>query len=136
MSILVQPVAQQHVAQLWPQVESFIAKAEKHGGGDYNMDQIRMYLNLGLWWLVVVTKDNQLIGAVTGNFINMPNDRVAFITTTGGEELCNEDAFNQLKHILKTQGATKVQAACRESMVRLLQKIGFSPRYTVVETSI
>ena len=135
MSVLVQPVAPQYVAQLWPQVEPFIAKAEKHGGGDYNMDQIRMYLNLGLWWLVVVTKDGQLVGAVTGTFMSYPNDRVAFITATGGEELCNDDALAQLKEILKAQGATKVQAACRDSMVRLLQKIGFKPRYMVVETN-
>lgn len=136
MSVLVQSVAPQYVAQLWPQVEPFIAKAEKHGGGDYNMDQIKMYLNLGLWWLVVVTKDGQLVGAVTGTFMSYPNDRVAFITTMGGEEMCNDDALNQLRQILKSQGATKIQAACRESMVRLLQKIGFSPRYMVVETGI
>lgn len=136
MSVLVKIVAPQFAAQWWPQVEPFIAKAEKHGGGDYNMDQIRMYLSMGMWWLVVVTKDEKLVGAVTGTFINYPNDRVAFITTTGGEELCNDDALAQLKQILKAQGATKIQAACRESMVRLLQKIGFSPRYMVVETGI
>lgn len=136
MSVLVQPVAPQFVAQLWPQVEPFIAKAEKHGGGDYNMDQIKMYLNMGMWWLVVVTKDEKLVGAVTGTFMSYPNDRVAFITTTGGEELCNDEALAQLKQILRAQGATKIQAACRESMVRLLQKIGFSPRYMVVETGI
>ena len=136
MSVLVQPVAPQFVAQLWPQVEPLIAKAEKHGGGDYNMDQIRMYLNLGMWWLVVVTKEEQIVGAVTGNFMSYPNDRVAFITTMGGEEMCNDDALNQLRQILKSQGATKIQAACRESMVRLVQKIGFVSRYTVVETNI
>ena len=136
MSVLVQSVSPQFVAQLWPQVEPLIAKAEKHGGGDYNMDQIRMYLNLGMWWLVVVTKEEQIVGAVTGNFMSYPNDRVAFITTMGGEEMCNDDALNQLRQILKSQGATKIQAACRESMVRLVQKIGFVSRYTVVETNI
>ena len=134
--MLFRSVAPQFVAQLWPQVEPLIAKAEKHGGGDYNMDQIRMYLNLGMWWLVVVTKEEQIVGAVTGNFMSYPNDRVAFITTMGGEEMCNDDALNQLRQILKSQGATKIQAACRESMVRLVQKIGFVSRYTVVETNI
>ena len=121
MSVLVQPVDQKYVAQLWPQVEPFIAKAHKHSGGDYTMEQIRMYLNLGLWWLVVVTKEDEIIGAVTGTFMSGANDRIAFITSTGGEEMCNEDAFGQLKEILRLQGATKIQAACRESMVRLLQ---------------
>ena len=136
MSVTVQLVAPQYVAQVWPQVEPFIAKAEKHSGGDYNMDQIRMYLNLGMWWLVVVTKEDEIIGAVTGTFMSGPNDRIAFITSTGGVEMCNEESFGQLKQILKAQGATKIQAACRESMVRLLQKIDFKPRYMIVQAEI
>lgn len=136
MSVLIQSVAPQFVAQLWPQVEPLIAKAEKHGGGDYSMDQIRMYLNLGMWWLVVAVEDNVIKGAMTGTFISYPNDRVAFITTTGGENICTEDTLNQLREILKTQGATKIQAAGRPAVVRMLQGLGFSPRYTVVETNI
>jgi len=136
MSVLIQPVAQQYVAQLWPQVEPFIAKAEKHGGGDYSMDQIRMYVNLGLWWLVVAVEDKQIKGAMTGTFISYPNDRVAFITTTGGEDICTEDSLNQLREILRSQGATKIQAGGRPAVVRMLQGLGFTSRYTVVETNI
>lgn len=136
MSVIIQPVTQQYVAQVWPQVEPFIAKAEKHGGGDYSMDQIKMYLNLGMWWLLVAVEDDQIKGAMTGTFINYPNDRVAFVTSTGGEGICTEDTLEQLRNILKMQGATKIQAGGRPAVVRMLQGLGFTPRYTVVETHI
>ena len=111
--------------------------AEAFGGNEYSVEQIKVYLTLGQWILVVAMDEaRQIHGAATLSFINYPNDRVAFITTMGGEEMCNDDALNQLRQILKSQGATKIQAACRESMVRLVQKIGFVSRYTVVETNI
>lgn len=55
MTVQLQTVPTHFAAQVWPQVEDFIARSEKHSGGDYTMDQIRMYVNLGLWWLVVGT---------------------------------------------------------------------------------
>lgn len=132
----IQPVAPQYVAQLWPRVEPFIASAEKHSGGDYTLDQIRMYLNMGMWWLVVAVEDQQIKGAMTGTFVSYPNDRVAYITATGGDGICTEDTLGQLRAILKAQGATKIQAGGREAMVRMLRKLGFNQRYTVVETNI
>lgn len=133
---VIQAVAPQYVAQLWPRVEPFIASAEKHSGGDYTLDQIRMYLNMGMWWLVVAVEDQQIKGAMTGTFVSYPNDRVAYITATGGDGICTEDTLRQLREILKAQGATKIQAGGREAMVRMLRKLGFNQRYTVVETNI
>lgn len=133
MSVVIQPVAQQHAAQAWPQVEPFIAMAEKHNGGDYTMDQIRMFLSMGLWWLVVAVEDGQIKGAMTGNFINYPNDRIAFITATGGDGICTADTLNQLREILRAQGATKIQAGGRPAVVRMLENLGFTTRHTIVE---
>jgi hypothetical protein len=136
MTVAIQVVSPNYTAQLWPQVEGFIASSEKHSGGDYTLDQMRMYLNLGLWWLVVAVEDGQIKGAMTGTFVNYPNDRIAYVTATGGEGICTEDSLNQLREILKAQGATKIQAAGREAMVRMLRGLGFTQRYAVVETHI
>jgi hypothetical protein len=38
--------------------------------------------------------------------------------------------------LVKLHGATKIQASCRESMVRLLSRAGFEPRNTLVETLV
>jgi hypothetical protein len=137
MTIKVQTVATEFVAQVWPQVEGFIKRAHKHGGDDYSMDQIKMFLTMGNWLLLVATgEDGRIHGAMTVSFINYPNDRVAFVTSTGGTGICSADSLQQMKQIVKSMGATKVQAGGRPSMVRMLRKLGFNERYTVVETRI
>lgn len=133
----IQPVPQHFIAQTWPHVERFIAKTMKFSGGDYSLDQIKMYLSQGTWLLLVaVDEDNSIQGAMTVSFLNYPNDRVAYVTTTGGKGICTADALEQMKSIVSSMGATKVQAGGRPAIVRMLSRLGFSQRYTVVEAGI
>jgi len=66
MTLTVQHVPQQYAAQTWPLVEKFIASAEKFGGDDYSLEQIKMYVTLGHWTLLVATDEDKQIytGAV------------------------------------------------------------------------
>lgn len=135
--MIVQHVPVEFVAQTWPLVEKYISSAEKFGGDDYTADQIKVYLAKNLWTLLVaVDENNQVQGAATVAFQNYPNDRVAFVTTMGGTMMVNEEVLNSLKQALKGFGATKIQGAMRQSMVRLSKKVGFVERYTVVELKI
>ena len=137
MTLTVQHVPQQYAAQTWPLVEKFIAATEKFGEDDYSLEQIKMYVTLGHWTLLVATdEDNQVNGAMTIAFQNYPNDRVAFVTSAGGAGIVNEPVLDQLKAVLRGMGATKIQAGGRPAMVRLLESQGFARRYTVVETKI
>jgi len=137
MTLIVQHVPHHFAAQTWPMVEEFIASAEKLGGGDYTLEQIKMYVTLGHWTLLVAADENrQIHGAMTITFQNYPNDRVAFVTCAGGAGIVNELLLDQLKEMLRSMGATKIQAGGRPAMVRLLESQGFARRYTVVETEI
>jgi hypothetical protein len=137
MTLTIKHVSTNYCAQTWPLVENFIAEAHKHGGGDYSMDQIQMYVNLGSWVLLIAVDENNVIhGAGTVSFINYPTNRIAFFTTIGGRLISNQDTFNQLKVILRNMGATKIQGAVRESVERWLKRYGFAKRYTVVQSDI
>ena len=137
MTLTVQHVPQQYTAQTWPLVEEFIASTEKFGGDDYTLEQIKMYVTLGHWTLLVATDENkQVLGAMTISFQSYPNDRVAFVTSAGGAGIVNAPVLDQLKAVLRGMGATKIQAGGRPAMVRLLESQGFTRRYTVVETKI
>ena len=137
MTLTVRHVGHQYVHQTWPLVESYITEAQKYGGGDYTLDQIKVYVAQGTWLLLVaVDEEGKLHGAATVNFINMPNDRVAFITYIGGKLVSNKDVVKQLGNVLKGFGATKIQGAARESIARLWRRFGFYERYTIVETKI
>lgn len=137
MTLLVQHVPQQFVAQTWPMVEEYISAAQKFNGNDYSLDQIKMYVALGQWVLLVASDEEKNVhGAATISFANYPNDRVAFVTAIGGKLISNDDTFEQLKTVLRSMGATKIQGAVRESIARLWKRYGFAERYTVVEVKI
>ena len=143
MSLTVRPVEATHVQQIWPLVQDFIKEAFDKGGDfpewadGYNLHHVQVFLTSGQWLLVVaVDAEGKIHGASTISFITYPLHRVAFITTTGGKFIANPEVIDQLKALVKLHGATKMQAFCRKSMVRLLAQSNFEPRNTLVEVLI
>ena len=137
MTLNVQSVPIQYIAQTWPFVEKFIGDAAQWGGDDYTLEQVKVYLALGQWvLLVVIDEQGKIHGAITISFINYPNDRVAFVTAIGGKFISGKEQYEQFKNVLKGYGATKIQGAARESVVRLWRRLGFYERYAIVETKI
>lgn len=138
-----QPVDANYVSQIWHLVEPFLRDALEKGGEAcggvecYNIHQVQMFLSSGQWLLIVATDDdNEIHGAATVSFINYPQQRVAFMTLTGGKFIANPEIFDQFKQIVKSRGATVVHAYVRKSMQRLLDKSGFKPLTTLVEAKI
>ena len=134
----VQFVDTNYVQQVWPLVESYIQDSMDHDPTDaYNIHQVKSFLTSGQWILLVAVDDkNAVHGAATISFANYPNHRIAFITNIGGKMIANPETFKQFKQIVAQYGATKVQAYCRKSMVRLLSKYGFEPITTLIEVSL
>lgn len=143
MILTVKTVDVNYVQQTWPLIEKYIEEALVKGhdfpawSRSYTKEHVQQYLTSGQWLLVVATdENNEIHGAATISFINYPLHRVAFMTTTGGKFIINPEVFGQLKEICKQYGATKVQAFCRESMVRLVERCNFESRNTLVEVLI
>ena len=137
MKLTIQPVPTTSFHQAWPLVENFLEEALKWGEDDYTKDQAKALLAQGSWLLLVaVDEENNIHGAASVNFINMPNDRVAFVTAIGGKLISNTDTYAQLCDVLKGFGATKIQGAARESIARLWSRYGFKERYRIVEARL
>jgi hypothetical protein len=120
------------IAQRWQEIAPFIKDSLAHSGGDFTIDQVKVYVSSGQW-LTLGVFEEKLLGVIAVQFSNMPNDRVAFITAIGGKNITNSDTFNQFQTILKAHGATKIQGGVRESVARLWRRLGFSQRYILVE---
>jgi hypothetical protein len=137
MTLKVQYVPLQYVAQTWPLVEEHIESARKHGQGDYTIDQIKLLVSMGQWILmVIVDEQGNIKGAITSSFINYPNSRVAFITFIGGKLIATQETFEQMCAILKQHGATSIQGAVRPSIARLWSRFGFAHKTSIVEVKI
>lgn len=140
MTVSIRFVEQNYVHQTWPLVEKFIAEALEKGGdfpdwaANYTVEHARVFVVNGAWLLIVAIDETGAIhGACTVSFINYPLHRVAFVTAIGGKLISSQDTFAQLKAILKSYGATKIQGYGRDSIVRLWKRYEFEPRNTLVE---
>jgi hypothetical protein len=143
MTLTIRSVEANYVQQVWPLVQPFVKEALDKSGdfpewaAGYDASHVQAFLTSGQWLLLVaVDEENKIHGAMTISFISYPLHRVAFVTTTGGKSIANPELLEQLKDLVKLRGATKIQAFCRESMVRLLSRAGFEPRNTLVEVLI
>ena len=135
--MIVKHVSVNYCAQVWPSVEKYIIDALQYGGDDHKLDQIKAFVCSGQWLLLIAVDEQGAIhGAATITFLNMPNDRIAFITFIGGRLISNRDTYAQMVNIFKQLGATKIQGAARESIARLWSRYGFEERYRIVEAKI
>lgn len=136
--MMVLPIVQKDIQQVWPRVEAFIASAIDYSQGDYTLEQVKVYLAKGMWQLLVVVDDSSTIrGAIVVEYISRPNDRVAFVVAIGGRAIADKSGFESFCDVLRYNGATKIEGAVRDSVARLWkQKYGFSEKYTIVEVGL
>jgi len=134
--MILKRIMPEELAQKWADVSLFIEDALLYADGDYTLDQVKVAVINNLWLLVGIYEGDFIKGALTVSFINMPNDRIGFVTTIGGKNIFTKDTYKQLTEILKQFGATKIQGGVRESVARLWRRVGFKERYILVENTI
>jgi hypothetical protein len=123
-----------YVCQLWPKVSGMLEKALLTGGGEYNIDQLKVYLTEGKKTLLVADNEGEIIGAAAITLIQYPNDFICFVSAIGGKMIANRNLFSQLEDWARSQGCTKIQGAAFESVARLWrQRFGVIERYRIVE---
>lgn len=133
MSLSIQQVPLDFANQVWPQVERYIEHALSFSGGDYTAEEARVMVTTGMWSLVVaVTPENTVQGAAIVSYFNRPNNRVGFVVAIGGKLISNKDTWEQFENILRANGATYLEGAGRDSIVRLWSRYGMEPKYTII----
>lgn len=129
----VKVVPLEHVHGAWPSVKSMVAESIKYAQGDYDIGHVEVYVSSGQWMLLIAQADDGKIkGAATVEFFNRPTSRVAFVTSMGGKFIICRDTFRQLSEICKAYGATRIEAAVRESMARLCKRVNLEEKYRIV----
>lgn len=143
MNLTIRHVETNHVQQVWPLVKPYIVEAFEKGSDfpeefqDYNIEHVQAFVAMGQWTLIVaIDEAGEIYGACTVSFINYPRHRVAFVTAIGGRLISSDETFEQLKRLMKSFGATKIQGFGRDAIVRLWKRYNFEPRNTLVEVLI
>lgn len=126
----------EHVNQVWEQIAPYLVKAFDYAEGDYTADDARVYATTGMWQLVVAMDEGDLKGAALIMYFNRPRDRVAFVTAMGGRLITSPDTFNQFKGILRANGATSIEGAARDDILRLWAKFGVVKKYNIIGATL
>jgi hypothetical protein len=127
----IQHVDTAYIHQTWPLVENFIKWALDYQT-DYTLEHVKTFLSNGSWMLIVAADDSGIRGAAVVNFVNRPNDRVAFIVAMGGKLISSKETFADFSALLKAFGATYIEGAARESIARLWTRYGLEEKYRIV----
>jgi hypothetical protein len=134
MKLYVVPTNQ--VQRFWYLAEPLLQKALDKGNNEFTADQLKLLVTQGQQQLLLVMKEDKCYVAVTVQFINYPNDRVAYITYIGGKNTTK--GFEQFKRWAKEQGCTKIQGSTKyKSIEKLWNRLyGYEPKYTLMELNI
>jgi len=131
-------VAPIYIQQIWESVEPYLSAALKHSGGEYGIEHLKVFLVQGHQVLLIAVDDsNNIHGAATVEWINFPNERVAFVTTIGGVMVTKKEIWYQFENWVRQNGGTMIRGATRESAARLWKKaFGVESRYIMVEKKL
>lgn len=126
-----------YIHKVWDDAAPFLEKAMHHSGGEYSLEQLKVFLVQGSQTLLIAVDDEEIKGAATVEFINYPNERVAFITAIGGKMIASKEVWDQFEGWLHEQGATSARGCAHESVARLWRRaFGFDQRYVMVEKKL
>ena len=126
------------IETFWPEVEPFIARSCEESLGDLPLIELKEKLLVGEWALIVVYELDtaKIEGAVVVHIYDRVNDKVAFVTAIGGLFITNEYSFERLKELLRVFGATCIEGNVRDSVLRLLSKLGFEKKSTTIKYTL
>ena len=133
----VKEVPLKYINWTWPYVEDFLRASIKWADGEFSLDEVKTYLIQGAWTLyIAVDEKDKITGATTVQYFNRTDNRVAFITNIGGKLLADKQLFSQLSEILQSNGATCVEGAARDSLVRLWSRLGARKKSNLVQIKL
>jgi translation initiation factor 1 (eIF-1/SUI1) len=126
------------IETFWSEVEPFIARSCEESLGDLPLIELKEKLSVGEWTLIVVYELDtaKIEGAVVVHIYDRVNDKVAFVTAIGGLFITNKHSFERLKELLRVFGATCIEGNVRDSVLKLLSKLGFEKKSTTIKYTL
>lgn len=122
------------VHEWWDQAEPYIEDSCREANTDLTPLEIKIKVLSGEWTLIVVFDEDthRIEGAVVVHVYNRLTERVAFITAIGGKFITNGYSFERLRALLKDMGATCIEGNVRDSVLKLLGRLGFVKKSTTI----
>ena len=130
-------VSPNQLPQAWPVAAPLLQRAIDIDPDLITIQQVEYFLRTGKSHLLVwVEEDVGITGAVTVDFIDYPNERVAHVNLMGGKGIVREHVFENAKQWMRSMGATKAQCWCKDNLVRMYEKMGMENTHHVMRIKL
>ena len=134
MTLYVVPTNQ--VKRFWYLAEPLLQKAIEKGNGEFTTGQLKLLVTQGQQQLLLAMEKDICHSATTVQWVNYPNDRVAYITYLGGKDI--KEVADEFKEWVRQNGGTSIHCSTKyESIAKLLiNKHGYCKKYQLLELRV
>jgi len=129
----------ENLDRIWEQSKYLIEKGMMCSDGELTLEQIRLLLVQGHMKLLISKdiKEQKIVSALVVEIVQFPNYRCVNVVSIGGDGLhMDQTDIQQLKHICKQWGASKIQGYTHKKMTSYLIQKGFEKKYDIVRLDI
>lgn len=134
MNLTLYAVPTGSVDSIWSMVERFLSAGLRAGKAEYNIDQLRVFVESGQWDLIIAVDDTNVAqGASAISYIRYPDSCVAHVASIGGRFIIDDNTVSQFKDLLKGKGADRIQGSVCKALERFYKRFGFERKAILVE---
>lgn len=118
-----------YVAQVWPAIEKYVAKAVKFTSGKYEPEDVLDLVVRYKYPLWIAFDDADIKGAVITRFIDYPRKKYLFLEFCGGQDgfSWKEPMLSVLRSWAKDNGCDGIEGAGRDGWQKVFKGDGYVP---------
>lgn len=122
-------VPTEHVLDVWPAAEPYVAKATKYTSGKYEPEDVLDLVVKYRYPLWIAFDDDGIKGVVVTHFIEYPRKKYLFLDFCGGADGFSWKApmLSILRAWAKDHGCDGIEGAGRDGWQRVFKKDGYAP---------
>lgn len=125
-----------NVEVVWDDIVKYIDNTIPYVHDEFSTADIKDKLFCGEYNLILIKDSTDIIGVIVFNTQIVAGKKTAFIVVTSGRHITTISIWNELKTLLNNLGYVYIEAAMRDSTLRLWSKLGFEKKYNMAGVNI
>ena len=127
----------EELPQVWPVAAPLLQKAIDIDPNEVTLEQVEYAVRTGKTFLLIWEEPGEgITGAVTVDCIDYPKRRVAHVNLMGGKGIVRDHVFEEAKQWMRSFGATTAQCWCKETLMRMYEKMSMQSAYHVMRIDL
>lgn len=124
-----------HITNVWPNIEDYMARAIKYAKGRYELVDVLDGLLNGVYTLWIAFDDESIRGVVVTSFVVYPRRKLLHLTFCGGNEgmTWKDPMLKMLQHWAYDNGCDGIEANGRLGWSGIFRGDGYKPLWQIFE---